>query len=108
MASITLWLLILVIGVGTFALRLSFIQLAGSIAVPNVLERALRYVPAAVLAALVTPALVYADGIPHLSIQNERLLAGGVAAIVAWCTRNVLFTIVAGMAVLWLLQFANV
>jgi len=34
-------------------------------------------------------------------VLNARVLAGGVAAIVAWRTRNMLATIGVGMVVLW-------
>ena len=38
-----------------------------------------------------------------LGPQNLRLLAGTLAALVAWRTRNVLATIAAGMGALWIL-----
>jgi branched-subunit amino acid transport protein len=39
-----------------------------------------------------------------LSISNPRLVAGIVAIIVAWVTKNVVVTILAGMGVLLLFQ----
>jgi branched-subunit amino acid transport protein len=99
-----LWLLIAVIGLGTFALRLSFIHLWGRIELPQIVHRALRFIPAAVLAALVLPALVRPEGAIDFSPHNLRLIAGLLAAAVALLTRNVLFTLGAGMAALWLLQ----
>jgi branched-subunit amino acid transport protein len=104
MPSSTAWLIILAIGIGTFALRLSFIQMLGRASPPPYLQRALRFVPAAVMAALVLPALVNANGAIDLSLGNERLLAGVLAAFVAWRTRQVLLTLAVGMAALWLLQ----
>ncbi|UPV72832.1 AzlD domain-containing protein [Halorussus limi] len=104
--SVTLWLVILAAGVGTFLIRFSFIGLFGLLDdVPAVVERALRFVPAAVLAALVAPQLVVVDGSVALSSANPRLLAGALAALVAWRTEDVLATLVAGMASLWLLTF---
>jgi branched-subunit amino acid transport protein len=38
-----------------------------------------------------------------VSWGNGRLLAGLIAALVAWRTQNVLWTIGVGMVVLWLL-----
>lgn len=98
------WVVTLVIGLGTFALRLSFIHLWGRIQLPQIVHRALRYIPAAVLAALVVPALIRPEGMVDFSLHNLRLFAGVLAAAVALLTRNVLFTIAAGMAALWLLQ----
>ncbi|MCB0000813.1 MAG: AzlD domain-containing protein, partial [Anaerolineales bacterium] len=41
-----------------------------------------------------------------ISLHNFRLLAGLGGALVAWKTRNVLFTILAGMLLLWTLEAA--
>src|SRR4028119_1146312 len=104
MSTPALWLTILGAGAVTFALRLSLIALLGRIQIPPSLGRALRFVPAAVLAAVVIPLLFYENGVLQFSLGNERLLAGLVAALIAWRTRNVLFTLGGGMATLWTLQ----
>jgi branched-subunit amino acid transport protein len=39
------------------------------------------------------------------SLGNYRMWAGVVAAVVAWRSRNVLFTIAAGMGTLWFCSF---
>jgi hypothetical protein len=44
-------------------------------------------------------------GVLDLSLGNERLLAGLLAVGAAWYTRNVLWTIGVGMAILWLVQY---
>ena len=106
MSTVSIWLLFLAIGLGTFTLRFLFIYLFGKIEMPDWLRRALRFVPAAALAALVFPALTHPAGHLDLSLQNFRLLAGLGGAIVAWRTRNVLFTILIGMALLWMLEAA--
>jgi branched-subunit amino acid transport protein len=102
----TLWLVVLVAGVGTFALRYSFLAVferTGS--VPPGLRRALRYVPAAVLAALVAPALVLGgDAAGVAGLTPLRVVAGLLAALVAWYTESVLWTIVSGMVALVVLQ----
>ena len=104
MSTATLWFTILVAGAVTFALRLSFIALLGRIEIPPLLGRALRFVPAAVLTAVVIPLLFYDNGALEFSWGNERLLAGVVAALIAWRTRSVLLTLGGGMATLWILQ----
>lgn len=90
-----------VAGLVTFATRLSFIALLGRVDVPPFFRRALRYVPPAVLSAIVFTEILVRDGAPDLSPGNVRLLAGAAAAVVAWRTRNVLLTIAVGMAALW-------
>ena len=104
MNTLTLWLTIVGAGVVTFALRLSFIALLGRVEISPFLRSALRFVPAAVLTAVVIPLLFYVDGALEISLGNERLLAGLVAAVIAWRSRNVLFTLGGGMATLWVLQ----
>ena len=61
MSDLALWGLFVAVGVGTFAMRLSFIELYGQLRVPPLVSRALMYVPASVLAALVLPAFISAD-----------------------------------------------
>ena len=104
MSALSIWLLFLAVGLGTFTLRFLFIYLFGKIEMPDWLRRALRFVPAAALAALVFPALTHPTGHLDLTLQNFRLLAGLGGALVAWRTRNVLLTILVGMALLWTLE----
>lgn len=103
METSTLLIITLAVAAGTFALRLSFIQLSGRVKVPPLLRRALEFVPASALSALVLPALLYRDDVLDISAGNERLVAGVIAALVAWRTGSFLYTVVAGMAALWIL-----
>jgi branched-subunit amino acid transport protein len=91
-------------GIVTYAIRLSMILLIGHTTVPPWLQRALRFVPPAVLSALIFPDLLLSGGTVALSPVNPRLLAGALAALVAWGSRNAILAIAAGMAALWLLQ----
>ena len=108
MSALSVWLLFVAIGLGTFTLRFLFIYLFGKIEMPTWLSRALRFVPAAALAALVFPALTHPAGHLDLSLNNFRLLAGLGGALVAWRTRNVLLTILVGMVILWIMEAAFV
>lgn len=102
-STATVWLLIGFAAAGTWLIRISFIALLGRVSViPDVAMRVLRMIPAAVLAALVGPSLTHAEG--SFDLGTERFWAGVVAGLVAWRTGNVLATIAAGMAALWLLQ----
>jgi branched chain amino acid efflux pump len=97
---------LLVAGVLTFLTRLSFIALLGRFELPPLAARALRFVPPAVLSAIIFPELLVRGGELQLGWRNPRLLAGLAAALVAWRSRNVFLTIAAGMATLWGLQAA--
>lgn len=102
MSDRTIFLIILAMGASTFFLRSFFLFLFGRVDVPRWLEPPLRYVPAAVLAAIVTPGVFWRDG--SMVLLDERTVAAAVAAVIAWRTRNLLLTIVAGMAALWIGQ----
>ena len=101
----TLWLMLLIIGLVTYAIRLSCIGLLGQRDMPALLLKALRFVPLTVLPAIILPQLFLRNNTLALSLQNPRWMAGILAAIVAWRTRNVLLTIAVGMVALWVLQF---
>jgi branched-subunit amino acid transport protein len=95
----TTWLAVVLAGAGTYAMRASFLAFADRLArVPPPVARLLRQIPPAALAAIVVPALVRPQG--YLDLAQPRLLAGALAALVAWRTRNVGLTLVIGMAVL--------
>ena len=101
-----IWLVFLLGGLLTFGMRFIFIYLLGRFEVPETMRRALRFVPPAVLSAIVAPELLIRSGQMDVSLTNFRLLAGIVAVLVAWRTKNTLLTILAGMLALLLLQFA--
>ncbi len=100
----TIWLTILAVGLLTYATRLSFIYLFGRRQIPAQVKRGLRFVPPAVLSALIFPELFLPEGTLDISFGNERLIAGIIAALVAWRSGNTVATIVVGMAALLLLQ----
>jgi branched-subunit amino acid transport protein len=100
----TMALSILGMGLITYLIRLSLFLLPDRVVLPPWLLRALRYVPAAVLSAIIFPELFLPNGALDISLGNERLLAGLVAIVIAWRTRNVFIIVAAGMIALWLLQ----
>ena len=84
----------------TYFTRFTMIALLGR-EMPPLLRRWLRHVPVAVLAALVAPAALAPQGTLRL---GPHALAAVVGVLAAWRTRNVLFTIAAGMAAFWVLR----
>lgn len=99
-----IWLAIIGMGIITYLIRLTPILLMERVEISGTMRQALRFVPAAVLSAIIFPELLMPGGELDISLGNERLLAGLLAAIVAWRTKNVLWTIVVGMTALWILQ----
>lgn len=100
-----LWLVVIVAGVLTFLIRLSFISLLANREMPPLAQRALSFVPPAVMTAIVFPELLIRDAHLAVNMDNHRLMAGVIAILVAWRFKKIMPTIVAGMAALWLLQY---
>jgi branched chain amino acid efflux pump len=99
--SARIWTVILVLGVGTYLIRFSFIGLVGDRALPAWAMRMLRYVPVAVMPGLVAPLVVW----PHATggqPDPARLLAAAMALAIGAATRSVLGAIAGGMATLYL------
>jgi branched-subunit amino acid transport protein len=72
---------------------------------PSPVEQTLKFVPPAVLTAIFFPELLLDNGNLYISLGNARLLAGMLAILVAWRTKNVTYTIVIGMLALWIFQY---
>src|SRR5512136_291834 len=100
-----IWLVMILAGLLTLATRLSFILLLEKVRMPEWFRRGLRFVPVAVLSAIILPELTNPNGSLFLSWRNPQLLAGALAILVAWRTKNVLLTIAVGMGVMVVLQF---
>lgn len=93
----------------TFIIRYSMIAVAGRAEFPEWLNNALRYVPPAVLTAIITPAVLMPDG-PDIKLNwaNPYLVGALIAFGVGWVSKNLLLTIVVGMGAFlswqWLLS----
>lgn len=93
------FLMILGMALVTFAVRYPVLVLVGKIPLPDRVFRALRYVPPAVLAAIIVPSVLMPSGSIDVSPSNSYLVAGIISAIIAWRSKNLLLTIVLGMAI---------
>lgn len=99
-----IWLVMLLGGLITFGMRFSLIYLFGKFHIPETMRKSLHYVPPAVLSALIFPALFLPNDVWDFSVGNHRLLAGMVAIVAAWFSKNTLLTILVGMLALFVLQ----
>ena len=98
------FLTILGMGLVTYLTRLAPIQLFTRLTIPLWLRQAMRYVPTAVLTAIIFTEVLLPGGSLDISIHNACLLSALLAVIIAWRTGNVLATIAVGMIALWILQ----
>ncbi|MBE7434416.1 MAG: AzlD domain-containing protein [Anaerolineales bacterium] len=100
-----IWFVMFAGGLITFGMRFSLIYLFGKFDIPDTMRRALHYVPPAIFSAIIIPELLLSNDTLDLSFANTRLLAGVLAIVTAWYSRNTLITILVGMAALFLLQW---
>lgn len=95
-----IWLIIVVLGVGTFFLRYSFLGLIGNRPLPEWALRYLRYTAVAVLPGLVAP-LVLWPAATHGQPDPARLIAAASAVVLGLTTRNTLAAILGGLVALY-------
>ncbi|RIK17464.1 MAG: hypothetical protein DCC50_01585 [Acidobacteria bacterium] len=99
----TVWTVILLTAIFGFLLRAPFILMAERMArLPEGFQQFLRMIPPAAFAALVLPAVLRPGG--EWSGLSPEVLAAAVAALVAWRTRSITWTILSGMAAVMLLN----
>jgi branched-subunit amino acid transport protein len=99
----TAWWAIILSAVGTYSMRAAFLVAAPRMAdLPSGVQRALRQIPPAALAAIVVPELLRPNG--ELDFWQPELGAGLLAALVFWRTRSTALTLVIGMSAVAILR----
>jgi branched-subunit amino acid transport protein len=100
----TLWLTLAGMGLVTFLVRVTPFFAVERLRMPDTAQRALVFVPVAVLSAILAQEVLAPGGGIAIDEGNHRIPAAIIAAAVAYFTRNVFATVAAGMVVLWLLN----
>ena len=95
-----IWLIIVVLGIGTFLIRFSFLGLIGDRPMPQIVLRLLRYTPVAVLPAMVAPLVIWP---PATGGEPEvvRIAAALAALVVGFWKKQPLWAIGAGAVTLY-------
>ncbi|MGC1209540.1 MAG: AzlD domain-containing protein [Ornithinimicrobium sp.] len=97
-----LWQIVLA-GIGTYLIRLSFIAASSKLGTPSDrTEAVLRLIGPAVLAAIVANQLFVRGG--AVIVQWDWWIAGVVAGLIAWRWRSAGITMAAGMVTVWVLD----
>lgn len=91
---------ILVMAVATFATRFASQALLGSKGVNPQFSRFLKHVPTAMLTALIAPAIFAPQGVIAVTSDNPYLIAGAVAAFLAYRRQPPIVTMGGGMVVM--------
>lgn len=95
------WIAVPVLAVGTLLLRGAFLIYLTERRPSAEWARALKYTPAALLPAIGAPLVVF-DAAGALQSDPAKILAATVAVVIGLTTRNVLWTVIGGMAALWI------
>lgn len=95
MSDLYIWTIILVLGIGTYLIRFSFLGLLGGKDLPAWVHRHLRYTAVAVLPGLVAPLVLWPSATGG-QVDPARLAAALVTFGVGVMTRNVVAAILSG------------
>lgn len=104
MSDLDIWLTIALMALATVITRSSFFLAGRAVKLPHKLQHALRYAPAAALAAIVVPDLVLTSGTFIDAALNPKLLAAFGAVLIFGLSRHLLATIIGGMALFTVLR----
>lgn len=107
MSNHELWL-VSGMAVATYLCRYPILALVSRITLPPALLNAMGFIPAAVLTAIVAPAVAAPRGELALHMGNPYLGAALIACLVAWRSHNLLLTIGIGMATWWVWRWLSV
>ena len=100
-------LTILCMAAATYFTRFASLFLLDRTGVPRWMARLLKHVPTAILTALIAPALLAPQGFLQLGTDNHYLLAGAVAAFMAWRRQHPAVTMGSGIAVMLVLRMGG-
>lgn len=95
------FLIIFILGIGTYSIRASFILLGHKISIHENIKLALSFLSITILPAMIYPSIILKYQ-PSLEI-NERLIASIIALALAYRFKNILITIIGGFVSLLIL-----
>lgn len=98
------WLTALLLALGTFAIRASFIFFRGEVLENDKVKKLLSFIPVAIFPALITPMAYFHEGQNELLMGKERLVCLLVASIVGYFMKSVVWTVISGLGLLYILS----
>jgi branched-subunit amino acid transport protein len=103
-STIEIWIIIVLIAIGTFLIRFSFLGPLAETKLPPWALRLLRYTPVAVIRGLVAPLVLWpaaTGGHPDLA----RSVAAATALALGAYTKNLMVAILGGAGMLYLMLY---
>ncbi|MGB0958723.1 MAG: AzlD domain-containing protein [Halocynthiibacter sp.] len=103
-STVEIWGVIILIGIGTFLIRFSFLGIIGNRKMPSWILRHLRYTPVSVLPALVAPMVVWPQATDG-ALDTPRMVAAIVTCALGYWTKNVILSIIGGASALYAMLY---
>ena len=100
------WALIIYCGIITYLTRFSMIAILKKEMFNNRVREVLSYVPSAIFPAIIFPAIFLDDLGAFQFEDNPKILAAAIAMIIGILSRNIIATIISGLASYWFIIFA--
>jgi len=100
----TMFLIILGMAVATYLTRVTLLVFGKRVNFPPLFLRSLRYIPIAMLSAIIFPAVLAPQGAIYISAKNPYLLAALATVVAVRLTKNSVVGIVVGMGLILLLR----
>ena len=99
------WALIIYCGIITYLTRFSMIALLKKEMFNDRIREVLSYVPSAIFPAIIFPA-IFLDELGVFQFEdNPKILAAAIAMIIGILSRNIIATIISGLASYWFIIF---
>ncbi|OIQ20042.1 MAG: hypothetical protein BM556_06020 [Bacteriovorax sp. MedPE-SWde] len=95
------WLVVIFLGLGTFLIRYSFFYLSDKVKISERAKRSLTFIPCAIFPALLAPMVFFHEGSNAVLLNKERLVAFLIATYICYKSKNILVTIISGLAILY-------
>ena len=99
------WALIIYCGIITYLTRFSMIAILKKEMFNNRVREVLSYVPSAIFPAIIFPAIFLDDLGAFQFDDNPKILAATIAMIIGILSRNIIATIISGLASYWIIIF---
>jgi branched-subunit amino acid transport protein len=99
------WALIIYCGIITYLTRFSMIAILKKEMFNNRVREVLSYVPSAIFPAIIFPAIFLDDLGAFQFEDNPKILAAAIAMIIGILSRNIIATIISGLASYWFIIF---
>ncbi len=91
------WMMISAMSVLTFTPRYLPFVIAGKVKIPTMLERALTFVPIAVLSSIITQSSLFSEGEMALNLANHHLIAAMAAFVSALISKRLFLIVIVGL-----------